>query len=222
MFNEINNKMLEVLNTIVWKIKKYKVNIIISVKGFIIFWMLVSFLSAPFASYTQILKMFLTGFTVFLMLSIIYYAYIAIEEDRKKLMNIWKMYFPVITLMFIFIYSIDTSVTKMKIDYYKTKLSYDITMNKNDANLTFNNYKNLIDTHLEFYKKEDVNISKITDSKIEKKEEEHYTVWYANLAVTIMNIITCFMFLWALTELTPFKEKEKTKEKYSDKYKKLS
>lgn len=217
MLKNIENKIKELNNKFIWKIKSNKKKIVLYSKGIIIFWMFVSFTFALFASYIQLVKIFFTGFTIFLTLSIFYYSFLSIKEDRIKLMNMWKMYFPVITLMFIFIYSIEDSVLKMKIDYYKTKLSYEIKTNSSDVTLTFENYKNLIDNRLDFYKKEDINTTKITNPK--QRKEEHYTIWYANLGMTIMNILTSFMFLWSLTELSLFNKKEA---KYSDKYKKVS
>jgi hypothetical protein len=43
----------------------------------------------------------------------------------------------------------------------------------------------------------------------EKEIDSSYTIWYANLAMSAISIVTLFLFLKGLIELSIFRDKEK-------------
>lgn len=78
--------------------------------------------------------------------------------------------------------------------------------NLSDLNQTFETYTQIVDQYLDAYKTEEVNISQLInpEKKILQKETRSF---YGNFALLVMNIMTSFMFLWAIKELSFFQTK---------------
>ena len=79
--------------------------------------------------------------------------------------------------------------------------------NLSDLNQTFETYTQIVDQYLDAYKTEEVNISQLInpEKKILQKETRSF---YGNFALLVMNIMTSFMFLWAIKELSFFQKKK--------------
>lgn len=193
------------------KIKEYKNEIVLGVKSFLLLWMLSSLLFTFEAPYTRLTTIFPILFITFMMSSVIYYTYTSNGRDRRILMSMWKTYFPIISLMIVLMYSIEFRVADIHIDYLKTKLDYEIKMKSSDINKSFSIYDQTVEDYLIRYQREDYNESNVFKEKQSEKEEKPYKIWYANFAVSVMNIITLFMFMWGLVELSIFKNNQQNR-----------
>ena len=184
---------------------KYK--IISGLKIFILFWIFI-FLTATFiVAYTKLFEIAINLMSIYLILTLIYFSFYADKEERITILNMWKVYFSVITIMIVFLYSTESNLRKDALDYQKTKLNYEIKTKSDDINNTFSEYSSIVTQYLNSNKKQElIDISKPSNEK--KKKEKGYTIWYANFAVSVMNIITLFMFLWSLIELKIFQDKK--------------
>ena len=187
---------------------KYK--IILGLKLLIVLLIFIFLTSTFIIGYIRLLKIAINLMSIYLILTLIYFSFYADKEDRTTILNMWKIYFSVITIMIVFLYSMESNLRKIALDYQKTKLNYEIKIKSNDINNTFTEYTNIITQYLDSNKKEKlIDIKK--PIKENTKKEEGYTIWYANFAVGVMNIITLFMFLWSLLELKIFQNKKVSK-----------
>lgn len=180
----------------------------------IIFLILIIFLfSSTFLISYEVIS--ITSFnliSIFSLFSIIYFSFIENKEDRGLLVDIWKIYFPSIILMFSIIFSIDNYATNVRIDSQKTILNYYLKQNNiEESKIAFNQYNEAINKHLEIFKKEDLSdvVQKtFFDAKKENKkgdENKKFIFWYANFLINMINILTLFMFLRCFVELSKFK-----------------
>ncbi|NQY23610.1 MAG: hypothetical protein HRT41_06225 [Campylobacteraceae bacterium] len=186
---------------------KYKV--IIGLKIFILLWILVFLIVTFTASYLKLLSVAINLMIMYLIFTLVYFSFLAEKEERIVILNMWKVYFSVVTIMFIFMYSTESNLRKDSLDYQKTKLDYELRTNSNNINKTFFAYSNIVTQHLNSNKQEKlIDISKVS---IRNKKEKVYTLWYANLSVSVIIIITLFMFLWSLIELKFFQYKRISK-----------
>lgn len=146
---------------------------------------------------------------IFSVFSVGYFSFIENKEDRTLLVDMWKIYFPSIFLLFSLVFSIDNYVTTTKLDFYKTNLNYYLKQeNKQDMEIAFKEYTEAITKHLSTFNKEEIK-DVIQKNLITKQEEntkdKEYIFWYANFLVNIINILTLFMFLRCFVELSKFK-----------------
>jgi len=165
------------------------------------------------APYNQIISNFFMLMLYYMVFSLMYFSFSSSEEDRQLILKMWKIYFSILSIMFILIYSMDGYIRKTKIDYYKTKLTYELRT-KADQNIlkaTFKDYEELSLKPLEQYKPQDVNISNYFNPKTTKTKHKPFTVIYGNFAANAMLVITLFMFLWSFTELSYFRIVKKPK-----------
>ncbi len=184
---------------------KYK--IILGLKLFIVLLIFLFLISTFIIDYSRLFKIAINLMSIYLILTLSYFSFYADKEDRLTILNMWKIYFSVITIMIVFLYSMESNLRKVALDYQKTKLNYEIKIKSNDINNTFAEYSNIVTQYLNSNKKEKlIDITK--PIKENTKKEEGYTIWYANFAVGVMNIITLFMFLWSLLELKIFQDKK--------------
>ncbi len=201
---------MEYITSIKWLLFKYKKKIIIVTKSIIVFSMFLTFALMLIAPYGNVLKIFLyLALFLWLPLSLFYFADTENKEDRAIILKMWKVYFSIITLMFVFLFSTENYIKKVKTDYFKTKLMYEL---KTDANLsiikdTFKNFEKLTIKSIKYLEPQEINLTKdLHQKQINKKP---YKIFYGNLSVGIMAIVTLFMLLWAITELSWFDTSKK-------------
>jgi len=187
------------------KLLQNKKTIVRTVKKIITFFIFVIFVLMWFAPYHVVFNFFLyLALFLWLPLSLFYFTYFNNKEDRATILQMWKVYFSIITLMFIFIFSTENYIKKIKIDYYKTKLMYEI---KTDANLsrmknTFKNFEEVTIKSIKYLEPYDINLTKDLNQK--RGFQKPYRIIYVNLSVGIMAIVTLFMLLWAISDLSWF------------------
>ncbi len=189
---------------------KHKQSVVIVLKAILIT-LIIMLLSVTFkAPYVNLLNWFLTTITIYLILTLLYFSYLADEKERNTILTMWKLYFSIVAIMIAIFYNIEDNINKQKIDYQKTKISYQLKQGSNEVNSTFETYSSLISAYIN-------NIS--PEDKTNKPKNEKRIITYANFTVNILNIITLLMFLWALTEFKIFKEKKTRYSKYQYDYK---
>jgi len=177
----------------------FKKNIIYWIKFLLIFSILFFVGFTFIAPLTRLATISVILIISFLMVSLIYFAYKANKEERETLLFMWKVYFSVLTILLIFFYSTEDKLRLFVLDYYKTKLNYELKTKSTDINNTFSEYENIVTSHINNNKKEDVNIS-VYENKQKVNKEKFYTIWYGNISINFMNVITLFMFLWFVVE----------------------
>jgi len=194
------------LNNFILKDKK---SIIMFLKGilliFILFFIGRGLTSIPF---TILVTVFFVLFIVLLIGSLIYFSFTQKKEDRRLLLTMWKIYLSVLTIMFILLFSTENNITKMKIDFQKTKLQYEIKIKSTNLESTFSTYESLVTKYTKPYENKKINNDKVIKPNKEKKED-YYISNYANFAMTVMIITSLFMCIWGLTELSIFQEVKK-------------
>ena len=201
---------MEYITSLKWLLLKYKKKIVIVTKSIIVLSMFITFALMLVAPYGNVLKIFLyLALFLWLPLSLFYFADTENKEDRAIILKMWKVYFSIITLMFVFLFSTENYIKKVKTDYFKTKLMYEL---KTDANLsiikdTFKNFEKLRIKSIKYLEPQEINLTKdLHQKQINKKP---YKIFYGNLSVGIMAIVTLFMLLWAITELSWFDTSKK-------------
>ncbi|MDP3266212.1 MAG: hypothetical protein Q8M39_05230 [Sulfuricurvum sp.] len=189
--------------------KKVDVNLIVLniVKVTILIYMLFLLCFGLFIPFSRMMSIFMYTAIFFLMASIGIYTFFTNEKDSELMMSMWKLYFPVISLMFIFMYTMDNTAHQMRIDYYKTKVLMESKTNSTDMNATFKTYTQRVDQYLDSYKNEEVNLSEILHST-KKSEVDNTRNFYGNFALLVINMMTSFMVLWMLKELSFFQKKK--------------
>jgi len=196
---------MEYITSLKWQLIKNKKKILLVIKSIIVFSIFLTFSLMLFAPYRNIFNFFLyLALFLWLPLSLFYFADTDNKEDRATILKMWKVYFSIITLMFVFTFSTENYIKKVKIDYFKTKLMYEM---KTDANLstirdTFKNFEELTIKSVKYLEPQDVNLTKDLHQK--KVSQKPYKILYGNLSAGIMAIVTLFMLLWAISELSWF------------------
>jgi heme/copper-type cytochrome/quinol oxidase subunit 4 len=178
---------------------KHKKSVVIVLK-MILITLIIMLMSVTFkAPYINLLNWFFTTIIIYLILTLLYFSYLADEKERTTILTMWKLYFSIIAIMTAIFYNIEDNINKQKIDYQKTKLSYQLKQGSNEVNSTFETYTSLISAYIN-------NIS--AEDRTNKQKNDKRIITYANFTVNILNIITLFMFVWALSEFKIFKEKK--------------
>lgn len=98
--------------------------IIYSCRVFFLISIISLFLSTFWIPYDVISKTSFNLILTFSISSVFYYSFIENKEDRILLVNIWKIYFPSIIVLYSVIFSVDNNVSNIRIDFYKTNLNY--------------------------------------------------------------------------------------------------
>lgn len=183
--------------------------VIYSFRIILAFSILFLFFSTYWISYKVITTTSFNLIFLFSIFSVGYFTFIENKEDRTLLVDIWKMYFPSIFLLFSLVFSIDNYITATKLDFYKTNLNYYLKQeNKQEKEIAFKEYTEAITKHLNTFDGEpikDVIQKKLINEKEENQKEEKYIFWYANFLVNIINMLTLFMLLRCFVELSKFK-----------------
>jgi|GEM_PF-5059080 len=199
--------------------KFYKKEFIYTIRGLLLFTALIILLATYLRPYSDLLKFALNISLIYMIFSFTYFSFFATSKDRKTLINMWKIYFPSIFILLATIYSTDIYVTKTTIDHEKTKLNYYLkTSNFDAAKEVFEKYNKLIDSHLNTYRKEEINESIEKSFSQKKSTPNTYVLWYANIPVNLINLLNMLFIIWSFTELSLFSIKEK-RLNYKKKYK---
>jgi len=154
---------------------------------------------------------------IYLPFSLIYFAMTENDKDRDIILKMWKMYFSIVSLMFVFTFSLENYVREIKAEYYKTKLLYEIRTKETPKVIkeTFSNYEALTNKYIKYLEPGD-GAKRFQEARKEshkkndniRTKKKAYTIIYANIGAGIMVIITLFMFLWSLVSLSIFQVEE--------------
>ncbi|MCX6077225.1 MAG: hypothetical protein NTW78_10140 [Campylobacterales bacterium] len=194
------NLLQKLIRKIVWRKNKNIRDMKIIIFSFILYF----FLFGLFMPSIILMKYFIYLSLIFLSISVYYYTFVANDDEYNLIINMWKIYFSIISLMFIMMFSIESYTNNILLDSYKQKVMYQLKINSLEVNSTFNEYESLVKEYLSGYEKKKVDYKKIFIP--EEKAEEEYTIWYINIGYTVMIITTLFMFLWMFNELKYFKK----------------
>lgn len=149
-----------------------------------------------------------------------FYCFIdACNEERKVIINIWKLYMSVIVLMIILIYAIENNANKLQLEYDKTKLLYDLRTNSNDLNKSFAAYEKTVKKIQKKYEEKELKNTKRLNEK-QNKEKKSYVNFYMNFSSMVIIIMTIFSSLWLMIEREEIK-KSKNQKSYLDQYKEI-
>ncbi|RXJ90154.1 hypothetical protein CRV01_03055 [Arcobacter sp. CECT 8983] len=147
---------------------------------------------------------------LFSLISLFYYSYRANEDDRKIIIDMWKIYYSFIfvfitTLFALLGYGLDKSI-----DMQKNKIDYLVSVKKKkEAEKIYQDYLetneiiiNLFSplTIVEFF--EERNFS----SSSNNKENNAYIFWYINFLCLLISLMTLILFLRAIVEFNEFKK----------------
>ena len=215
---------MEYITSLKWQLIKNKKKILLVIKSIIVFSIFLTFSLMLFAPYRNIFNFFLyLALFLWLPLSLFYFADTDNKEDRATILKMWKVYFSIITLMFVFTFSTENYIKKVKIDYFKTKLMYEMKTDANRSTIrdTFKNFEELTIKSVKYLEPQDVNLTKDLHQK--KVSQKPYKILYGNLSAGIMAIVTLFMLLWAISELSWFdtSKKESKSKRIRSKYNNL-
>jgi len=214
----IKNRFIDIKQKIELYLKKnpkIKLKIIDWIKAVVIFMIFVTFAFMFFAPYSRVFNFFLyLAIFMYLPFSLIYFSITKSKNDRDIILKMWKIYFPIVSLMFVFTFSMENYVRKTKAEYYKTKLLYEIRTKETPKVIkeTFSNYEALTIKYIKYLEPEKA--GKLFEETMKPSHKNNkrkaYTIIYANLGAGIMAIITLFMFLWSLVSLSIFQIEEDT------------
>jgi hypothetical protein len=100
-------------------------------------------ISISYLTFEQLFHISFVLIWTYLFFSLMYFSFIANDDDRDTLLEIWKLYFPVIVLMVGFLFSIESYIKDTKSNFYKTKLMYELRSHESKDVLqkTFASYK---------------------------------------------------------------------------------
>ncbi|MCG3670620.1 hypothetical protein L5F33_10110 [Aliarcobacter butzleri] len=187
-------------------IKKFKINIfcIYIIRILLLLGIIYLYTHTFRISSYNLIMIFFGLITLFCLSSLIYYSFYENIEDRKLLINIWKIYIPSIVVLLSILFAIDKYNLNNKIDYYKTKIDYFSKIdNKEEMKIIFKEYSEIVEKDINFFSKKELEKFDKTYSD-NKQEEKEYIIGYINFITNIMNILTLIMFLRSFIELSKF------------------
>ena len=75
---------------------------------------------------------------IFTIASLTIYTFTKNEENRKLLINIWRMYAPSIIVLHSILFSMYVFIYNIEMDYIKTELNYNLQLKKDGNNQNIN------------------------------------------------------------------------------------
>ena len=142
---------------------------------------------------------FMLAFVVF---SIVYLSFIANKQEFNLILTIYKIYFPIIVLITIMIYTTFKDNIILEYDYHKTKFNYEI--NSDYMDIGFSQYEKTAKDALKIFDME--------DTKQILKDKKGKRLFFINLSSMIIVPVTLFMYLWFLSESSRFKVTKKDRD----------
>ncbi len=170
--------------------------------------------------YITLMNIFFWSLIFFMTLSLSYFFWKSDDIDRKKLLSIWKVYFSVITLMIILLFSLLSYINKLNIDHAKTLLIYSKKENILDINNSLSEYNKTMFNILKPYQDKDVNFNIFNSKESKKIYMKAKTNLYVNWIFTIMILMTFFSLSWFFLECKESIKRKKKTNAYLDKYRK--
>lgn len=166
--------------------------------------------------------LFRVSFVIIAMFLSVTFAYFldANSDERNVLINIWKLYISVITVMIILMFTMSDNANKIQLEYDKTKLLYDIRTNSDDINKSFLAYEKTVKRMQKQYEKKDINNTKLNEESNKEEEKKAYLNLYMNFTSMVIIIMTIFSSIWLLIEREEIKKSQEGKT-YLEKYKKI-
>ncbi|MDD2904661.1 MAG: hypothetical protein PHC74_00020 [Sulfurimonas sp.] len=134
---------------------------------------------------------------VYILFSIYKLRTLVNNEERNLMMSMWKMYFSVIMIMLGFSSAYFFHGLDLINERNKTQLDYALKVNSKDANESLQKYINDIDKYIDFFMPKPIIKSVKTSSN---ESDKKYTVWYINLSLTIMIMMSQLMLYRLFTE----------------------
>ncbi|MCG3674289.1 hypothetical protein L5F46_05805 [Aliarcobacter butzleri] len=201
-------------------IKKFvRINFLNFFKSLIFVFMILLIIFFMNISYKDIVFLSSILIVLFSLTSLILYTFKENKEDRKLLINIWRMYAPSIIILHSILFSIGNFINNQEIDFIKTELNYNIQLKKDENNQNINDIYNIYKEKMEkqkkiFDKKYIIEIKNfkeyvrmITTNEYDSNNikpnsnNDNYILWWANPILLITNLLTLFMFMRLATEV---------------------
>lgn len=183
--------------------KKYTVVIVHIAKVSIFFWIALIIGLIFYKPLEFFMSIYVFLFLIYLIVSVIFFSYHKDKKVTDNILKMWKLYFPTIMLMSVFFFTMEANIRNFVIDKYKTQINYHIAIKSKDLNKTIEKYESLVNQHINSYKPQKIkSLYNDTEKKLPTVKKDTY-IWYQNISLAIMNIMTLFMFLWALVEFIP-------------------
>lgn len=205
---------------LIWRIiELMKTKLIKFLRIIIYFFIIFLILFFQSISYKDILSLSFMLIILFTFISLTFYTFKEDREDRKLLINIWKMYAPSILLLYSSLFSIYNFISNQEIDFMKTELNYNIELRKDENNQNikdiYNSYKKKMEEQKEIFDKRYIieikNFKEYMKIIYNKKYQsynikpnsngDNYIFWWANPILLIINLLTLFMFMRLINEL---------------------
>ncbi|RXJ94025.1 hypothetical protein CRU94_09345 [Arcobacter sp. AHV-9/2010] len=162
---------------------------------------------AFFIPFQSILFLSVILIILFTIVSLTIYTFTKNEENRKLLINIWRMYAPSIIVLHSILFSMYGYIYNIEMDYIKTDLNYNLQLKKdgNNQNINdkYNNYKKHMEEYIKVYDKIHINTllkNTYSDDKFNSNDEK-YIFWWAQPILLIINLLTLFMCMRLINEL---------------------
>ena len=198
------------------KEKFVRINFLYFFKSLIFIFMILLIIFFMNIAHGDIISLSVILIALFALISLTLYTFKEDKEDRKLLINIWRMYAPSILLLYSILFSIYGFISNKEIDFIKTDLNYNIQLKKDEnINDIYKTYKEKMEKHKRIFDKIYINevknfkefMSTISIKKDEDNEvkanpnDDNYIFWWANPILLIINLLTLFMFMRLVTEV---------------------
>ncbi len=175
-------------------------------KAFLIGLILFLFFTTIYIPFIWIARISVILIILYTFISLYYYSFKANKENREILFKMWKVYISTVILMLVFFYNIEKNNQNFIFEREIIKFNYELkTGAKKEANTTYSEYIKHTDKIINGFKLKEVSNPYKENTKQKENEEttDNKYIWYANLSINTINIMTLFMFLWALVEFVP-------------------
>jgi len=190
-----------------WFIKRSSL-LVLYFKVFIISWSVIIVNFTFKVDYIIAFKNFFISILFFSLLTFSYFLIFANKSERKNILSIYRIYYSIVVIMSVMLYSTYKDGIVFYSDYYKNKINYDLKTTGVDT--AFSKYN-------DFFQK---NISIFEESEIKnnngKKIKNKNTIFFINIAATVIVLVTLFSIVWFVYSINVIKKlKIKSKQSYS-------
>lgn len=172
------------------------------------YFIIITFIAIAFLiPYQYIILISVILILIFTIASLTIYTFTKNEENRKLLINIWRMYAPSIIVLHSILFSMYVFIYNIEMDYIKTDLNYNLQLKKdgNNQNINdkYNNYKKYMEEYIKVYDKIHINtlLEKTYSNDKFNSNDKKYIFWWAQPILLIINLLTLFMCMRLINEL---------------------
>ncbi|WP_164967599.1 hypothetical protein [Arcobacter sp. CECT 8985] len=143
--------------------------------------------------YKTALENFLTVILIFSLITFSYFLIFARKNERKNILSIYRVYYSIVVMLALMIYFTYKDAITFYSDYYKNKIAYDLTSNEVDN--SFSKYQEFFDKNIIVFEETEIK------NKETGKTTDRKTIFFINIASTVMVLITIFSFTWFVYEI---------------------